>query len=282
MKQHPHNLPKFQSVKSVALTFGVIALSFGLLAPLVQFLAVTAIAGETAEQSKAVNDARVSAIQLLAAIGLGGGFFYTVKTFGLARHTQRAERFTKAIGHIGDQGSEAIRVGGVHSLKLLALEEPLYWPVAEQILSALVRERAKPGIGLTADVHAALAVIGDRPAQSSSNRSPLDLRRVHLPKVNLVGANLERVWLDEAFLDGCDLTDARLGNARLTDADLNKAVLSNADLTACDLTAARFRGANFYKTTISSAEVSRADFSGALNLSRDELKETSGEPLAFP
>jgi hypothetical protein len=268
--------------RTVGLTVLSATVAFCVLAVLVQVAAIWLVQGETARHAKTVNDARVSLIRLLGGIGLAGGFIYTVRTFALTRSTHRAERFTNAIGQIGDRNSETIRAGGVHSLRLLATEEDTYWPVVERVLSALIREKAKPGIQITADVQEALAVIGDRPEQLTPRRPPLDLRGVHLPAAILVRANLERAWLDNASLDGADLTDARLAGARLIGAKLENANLASADITEADLTGANLRLANFYETTMTSAELSDSYLTGSRNLSDEQLKKTSGTPAALP
>jgi hypothetical protein len=268
--------------KTIAV-LSVVVVAFFVLAALVQLAAVQLVEGKSVDESKTVNDARVSLIQLLGLIGLVGGFIYSARTFALTRSTQRADRLVKAIGHIGDQNSEAIRVGGVHSLRLLAMEDTQYWPVAEQILSALVRERARAGKPSTADMRAALMVLGDRPVSSSDlHHRPLDLRGAHLRGVNLVGANLEGVWLDGADLAGANLTDAVLKNATLKGADLEGATLSSANFTAANLSGARLKGANFYETMMMAADVTDSHLSGALNLQADQLKTTSGQPASYP
>ncbi|MDP9696711.1 UNVERIFIED_ORG: hypothetical protein J2X79_004294 [Arthrobacter globiformis] len=260
----------------------VVVLAYLGIASLIQLAAVQMVEGESAERSKAVNDARGSLIQLLGLIGLVGGFVYTARTFALTRSTQRADRFVKAIGHIGDQDSEAIRVGGVHSLGLLTMEDRRYWPVVEQILSALIRERAKAGRPSTADIGAALIVIGSRPEPGSDLHKPLDLRGAHLRGMNLVGANLEGAWLDRAVLAEANLTDAVLINARLTGANLSRAILSSANLSAADLSEAQLQGTNLYETRMTDSVVTGADFSGALNLKDSQMQETSGKPASLP
>jgi hypothetical protein len=268
--------------RTVGLTVLLAVVAFCVLAVLLQVTAIKLVQGVTAEHAKTVNDARVSLIQLLGGIGLIGGFIYTARTFALTRATQRADRFTRAIEQIGDKDSETVRAGGVYSLRLLTMEEGVYWPVVEDVLSALIRERAKPGDPITADVHAALTVIGSRSDQMSAERRPLDLRKVHLPGTNLVSANLKRAWLADACLDGADLTDARLAGASLTGASLEVAELASADFTEADLTGANLRRANFYLTVMTSAELSGCYLTGARNLSAEQLAGTMGDPAAPP
>ena len=268
--------------RTTGLTVLLAVVAFCVLAVLLHVTATRMVQGTTAEHAKTVNDARVSLVQLLGGIGLVGGFIYTARTFALTRATQRAERFTKAIEQIGDKDSSTVRAGGVYNLRLLTEEESIYWPVVEDVLAALIRERAKPGASITADVQAALTVIGDRPDGTSTRRRSLDLQGVHLPGANLVGANLKRARLANACLDGADLRDARLVGASLAGATLEIAELASADLTEADLTQASLRRANFYCTKLGSAELSGCYLTGARNLSAEQLASTTGDPAALP
>lgn len=253
------------SGRTGVLFFLLAVLSVCVLAALVQIVATSFVEGETPDHAKAVNDARVSLIQLLGGVGLLGSFIYTVRTFGLTRATQRADRFTKAIGQLGDKDSESIRAGGVHSLRLLTMEDRRYWPVVEQILSALVRESAKDEHGVSVSVQAAVTALGERPEKPIAGQRTLDLRGVHLPAVHLVGANLERLWLDNSNLAGSDFSDARLANTTLIGANLENARLLNADFTAADLSRSNLRGADFYKAIMKDADLSGSDRDGVLN-----------------
>jgi hypothetical protein len=133
------------------------------------------------ERLKAENDARTSIIQLLAGAGLLGGFVYTVRTFALTRQSQRTTRFSTAVGQIGDKDSEAVRVGGVHSLLMLASESSEFWPPVEEVLSAVLRSANRSRVSVATDVQAAATVLGRRPDRALEDRGPpVDLRGAHL------------------------------------------------------------------------------------------------------
>jgi hypothetical protein len=231
----------------------------------------------TADRLKATNDARALLVQLLAAVGLFGGLVYTARTFGLTRHTQRADRFTKAVGQVGDKDSETARTGGVYGLWLLTQEADWYWPPVEQVLTALVRERAVSDCG--PDVQAAMTVLGRRPARSLGQDGPaLDLRGVHLRGASLVRANLEWVRLDQAHLEEADLTDANLAHATLGSARLERATLSCTNLRDADLSNASARGATFYMAILTGATVSDCDITDAVDLTDAQLGSALGTP----
>jgi hypothetical protein len=217
-----------------------------------------------ADRLTATNAARVSLIQLLGGIGLVGGLVFTVRTYSLARHTQRSDRFANAVGQIGDAGSEATRAAGVYTLWLLTREARAYWPVAEQVLAAVVKQWATPGASLGSDVQAALTVLGQRPVRPAGERGkPLDLRAVDVTGADLAGANLERARLDGACLAKANLVDARLTGASLIKARLDGAMLSSADLTSANLEEASLRDAVLYRTQLADADLRGCDLVGS-------------------
>lgn len=263
------------------ITVLLILAAFVLLTIVVQLAATWISASETPADSRRVNNARTSLVQLLAGIGLTGGFIYAVRTFSLSRSTQRAERFSKAVEQIG-QTSETVRAGGVYSLKLLALEEPIYWPIVEELVCALIRERAKAYDRITSDVQAGLLVLGDRPGVSTAERRALDLRGISLPEAVLVGLNLEGALLDGAHLYNADLTDAQLAHARLVGANLDRANVSKASLESANVSRASLRKSNFFEADLRNANVDGAFLRGALNLNRTQLDSTTGTPAQPP
>lgn len=236
-----------------------------------------------AERLKAENEARTSLIQIIGGVALVGGFTFSVRTFALTRQTQRTDRFTKALDQIGNKDSEAVRVGGIYSLWLLAEEADYFWPLTEEVLAALVRAAALPGSPLRSDVQAALTVIGRRPAREPGFRgTPVDLREVDLSKADLTGANLERVRFDGACLEHAKLVDARLVRARLVGAKLAHADLKSADLTNASLVRATLRRAEMYGAILDGADLTDCDLAGATNLTADQLASARGRPAVAP
>lgn len=290
LRQHLSTSPKANldsNGKVLRWVLVIAAASFVLLAVLIQVAATLLIRDEqgltTVDRLKSINDVRTSLIQLLGGLGLVGGLVYTAKTFSLGRATQRADRFAKAIERIGDN-SETVRVGAVYSLWSVCLEAETYWPTVEQVLCALLRERAKTDATLTADVQAAATVVGGRPSRPAGARGlPLDLRNVNLAGANLARANLERVRLDNAILNGANLTDVKFRRASLTETKFGGADLASAELIEADLSrASLIEGANLWQTVFTGATISDCDFGGARNLTREQLAKTSGEPAAVP
>ena len=224
-----------------------------------------------ADQLAATNSARVSLIQLLGALGLAGGLIFTANTYLLARHSQRADRFAKAIAQIGDD-SETVRAGGAFSLWLLAGEDSSYWPVVEHLLAATIRERSSPPRPSRGDVQAALTVLGRRPVRPAGEKGlPIDLRGADLSGLTASGGNLERVLMDNAQLLDTQFSDTRLVRANLKSAHLDRAILSHADLTNAVLTDATVPGADFYRTVLTGTEITGCNLTDALHVTAEQL-----------
>lgn len=260
---------------------------FIVLAVLIQFGATLLIRHNgplsAADQLTATNSARVSLIQLLGGLGLVGGLIFTARTYLLTRHTQRADRFAKAVEQVGDKGSETVRAGGAFNLWLLAQEAASYWPVVEWLLATMIREHSTQATLSRSDVQAGLTVFGERPLRDPGEKGrPIDLRAVDLSGLSLTGGNFERVLLDRAQLIGTQLTDTNLVRANLNSAHLDRAILSGADLTNAVLTGASLTGANLFKTVLRGSNITDCDFTDALNLTAEQLASAIGIPTAAP
>lgn len=280
-----------------SIAVGIVAIGVMVVALLVQIGATQMVHHRgplaTADRLKATNDARISLIQLLGAVGLLGGLLYTARTYALTRLTQQTSRFTTAVGQVGDKDSETARAGGVYGLWMLTQEDGSYWPSVEQVLASLVRERATSshtGDLIDVDVQAAITVLGRRPTASAAGLRggiSLDLSNAKLRGANLVRANLEWMRLDGADLEGANLSDARCGHATFVDARMTGATLSSADLSCADLTGATATTATFYKTNMYKATLTGCDLTAArnlteaLNLTPAQLAQSTGAPAAI-
>lgn len=232
-----------------------------------------------AEAVVATNNARGSVIQLLAGVTLIAGAVFTARTYLLNRHTNRTDRFAKAVTNLGDD-SPSVRTGGVLSLWNLARESPGYWPSIEEMLASFIRERAAStkttqAAAATArpdnDVQVALRVLGKRPhARIELHGEPLDLGFLNLADADLTGANLEKVRLDGSSLFGAKLSDARLNGASLRSARLEFADLASADLTYADIRGAALDGSSFYEATTTGTKASGCDLSKVRDLTDEQ------------
>jgi hypothetical protein len=76
-----------------------------------------------AEQLKAVNDVRAPLVAFLVAVGAAGTLWFTGRTYRLNREGHVTDRYTKAVGQLGD-GSPAVRIGGVYALERIGNDSP--------------------------------------------------------------------------------------------------------------------------------------------------------------
>lgn len=185
----------------------------------------------------------------------------------IAERGQFAERYTKAVEHIGQQGADHLqtRLGGVYALERLARDSSDDQAIIVEVLSAFVRTNA-PSRGVTVpdggsrcpeqsvlpDVQAALTVLGRRDTQYDKG-TRVDLRRTCLRTAELTGAVLAGANLELADLRGSNLTRARLGAAYLYGALFNGALLDRVDL----------RGATLTGADLSAVDLRRADYDSA-------------------
>jgi len=196
------------------------------------------------------------------------GVVFAGRTYQLGRQGQITDRYTKAIGQLGDDKLE-IRLGGIYALERIAVDSHRDHSTIVEVLSAYGREcrpvdltvytAAIEGketlIPLGTDVQAALTVLGRLPRR--------DLPRAHLQKVNLAGVNLESADLVGADLAGADLTQARLVNADLTGADLNHATLTRARFDAATLVGANLTAAVATRARLTNVDLTDATLLGA-------------------
>ena len=231
----------------------------------------------------------------------------TQENLKLSQEAQVTDRFTKAIGQLGDQKLE-VRLGGIFALERIArVYKEYHWTIME-VLTAYLRENAawkeekaaeKVDLGrkLPSDIEGIIAVLRRRVLSHEYGReglSPedqvLDLRRVdlrganladinaeglilvysHLESANLRGSNLEKALLEGVHLDGAYLDMVDLNNALLPKASLRGAWLRRTNLVGTLLTDADFTNAN-----LDDADLSNANFIGA-NFAGVDLRSTKG------
>lgn len=290
------------SWRALAIGALIAILTFAVSLAVVQSIAIYIVGPPQVSQADgdwlmAVNDVRLSEIQLLGGIVVSLGLWFTARTYLLTRQSQLVDRFSKAIEHISNKESIAARSGGVYSLLLMATDRPEYWTVVEEVLASMIRERASGSV-VEADVQAALTVLGKRPTRLPGQKGrPIYLKDVKLPGANLVQCNLERVVLEKADLSHANLTDARLKRTILDDAQLSGANMSSADLTDASLRGAILERANFYEASLRGAILEGANFNeaklssadledsllkGAKNLTTKQLESASGKPSELP
>ena len=268
---------------------------------------------EPKDLATAENEARAGLAQLLAGLAVLAGLFFSwqqiqdtrrdsLEMQELTEQGQITDRFTRAVGQIGDQERQ-VRLGGIYALERIARDSKEDAGPVVEILTALVRERAPwpdPDAGTAqaleraapvtrpptppADVQAVLTVLSRGnwrdwwPGEQLGAPSPggllcLNLSGADLRGVRLRGEALPPLCMAASNLVMANLTDADLGDAYLADADLSGAFLEGANLSdaylACaNLTGAYLReaslaGAYLGGATLVDANVMDTDLSGA-------------------
>lgn len=162
----------------------------------------------TAEHLKAANDTRAPLVTFLIAVGAAGTLWFTGGTYRLSREGHVTDRYTKAVGQLGDSSSP-VRIGGVYALERIGNDSPKDTTTIVYVLGAFIRERSRVTRERperpAEDVLAGLRVIGRLLPKSSVL---LDLRGVDLRNTDLSYIPASRV-----MLDGADLRDAVLPRA---------------------------------------------------------------------
>jgi hypothetical protein len=238
------------------------------------------------DRLKAVSDVRGQVVQLIGVVGVITGLWYTARTYFLSRATQTADRFLNATKQISED-LVAVRIAGIFGLHKIAKFSPDYWPLVDRLLSAFIRERATNRQKSWDDVHAALSVIGapstERPQREVGPAGErLDLRNTYLSDCDLSHLILDRARFDSARLGNADLRDAHLTGAILANVDAWSATFSGAILIGADLTGAKLCGSDFRQVQLDKAHLEGADLLGVRNLTKEQLKTTTGIPRRYP
>jgi hypothetical protein len=221
----------------------------------------------------------VAAVSALVFNGISA--LATGHQIDLQRQGQFTDRYSKAVEQLGANGVN-VRLGGVYALERLMRDSPSDQPTIVEVLSAFIRNNARPRTttapvmpgagGMTlprpeTDVLGALTVLArrdtrhDAPKQatdlSRTDLSNLDLRQVDLHGANLVASDLHGSSLRAVDLTGANLAIADFSGADLTAANLAGAQMFFTDLAGADLTEVNLAGADFVDTNLTGANLDR-------------------------
>ncbi len=141
------------------------------------------------------------------------------------------------------------------------------------------------------DVQAATTVIGRRSvrrkANEALNKYRIDFENANLQSVELSKSSFERARLFRVRLEGAFLRAARMDEALLVGARMEGALLWEAQLEGSVLIGVRMEGADLFKANFRSADLMRwtnacararsADFSGARNMTQEQVNAMFGD-----
>lgn len=226
---------------------------------------------------------------MLTALAAFGALYFTSQSLGatrdqlaLSEQGQIADRFTKAVGQLGDKDSVDVRLGGIYALERIARDSPRDHSTVMEVLSAFVREHApvatcvtpKPGFGPPTDVQAVLTVLHRR--DGSRDPDPLNLAESCLSGAALAGGQLAKTIflqsdLSHANLVGVDFTGAHFGGAKLAsatffDGNLSNAILIGADLSGADLELVELANANLGAANLTNARLGNSSYAFGADL----------------
>ena len=155
-----------------------------------------------AERLNAVNDVRAPLVAFLVAVGAAGTLLFTARTYVLNWEGHVTDRYTKAVGQLGDAASP-VRIGGVYALERIGNDSPKDRTTIIYVLGAFIRERSKEIRARPddpqEDVKAGLRVVSRLLAMSDV---VLDLRDADLQNSDLSQLPADQVLLDGAKLNG--------------------------------------------------------------------------------
>jgi len=253
----------------------------------------------------AVNDGRRTWAQIIGAIGLAGGLWFSWRNSATTREVWITDRLGRAVQQLTSK-KLAVRLGGIYALGRIAADSRRDHPSIVEILSSYIHERtrwnrpeghqsrfdvvnrreswvdpeaterqfkwAKP------DIQAALVMLAQR-------RVAFDVERIRLGGCNLAGAGVPSGDLSRASLDGSNFEHSGLARVRLVgvsayDTVFDDAALSEADFQDATLVKARFRGADLRRANLRGANLTAADFIDA-NLSEAVLDGADVDSAIF-
>jgi hypothetical protein len=279
----------------------VIVVSLVLLPAFLGFLG--AVVGPDSAESRAyLVQAQVAAVallfQLVGAVALGLGLFYTAQTLRVNQEGQITDRFTKAVDQLGSSQMR-VRIGGIFALQRIASDsERDYWPIIE-VLCAYARESEEPPrIDETLEVPVIEAphdiqIIADVLKRRKHYLGHGETERINLRLADLRGASLgfpsyehgipaashwegaifDRAKLDHVHFTGCHLDGANFGFASLEGASFFYACLDAASFDGANLAGARFHQSSLVGAVLIGANLEGADLEDA-NLNGAYLDET--------
>ena len=162
--------------------------------------------GMTAAQTlMTVNDVRTVLVAFVVAAGAAGTLWFTGRSYALNREGHVTDRYTKAVGQLGDKSSP-VRVGGVYALERIGHDSAKDRTTIIYVLGAFIRERSRdpereerPPEDLLAGIR-----VAGRLLQRTDNVL-LDLTEADLRNTDLSRLPRDRVILERAKLEGAKL-----------------------------------------------------------------------------
>jgi hypothetical protein len=229
-----------------------------------------------ADRAKAINDIRTTLLQGLGGAALLIGAYFTWRQVQVAREGQLTDRFTSAVGQLGNRSID-VCLGGIYALERIAIDSKRDRQTAYEVMCAYIRKHASFQPPDEPSVPEAPPASGDRPgstdglaakrrlAWQAGQGPPLRVRAADVQAaISVLGRRLGVPGHDTLDLSRVDLRGARLREARLPSADLHYSDLSGADLSGADLHLADLTGTRLAAAGLIGANLHQADLRTAI------------------
>ncbi|GAA1312020.1 pentapeptide repeat-containing protein [Saccharothrix xinjiangensis] len=181
------------------------------------------------EEFTATTELRRLVVEATAAVLLLVGSWVALSEYQTTKERQDSERFAQAIELLGGEDA-TVRIGAVYSLESVARSDDLYYPVMDDMLTAMIRSKfpyggstaaRPPGAFADPVVQAAVRVLGRAPDRSGRK---LDLSRSDLHHVDFLGGDFRGALFVDSNLAGATGADANFEGADFTGAAVGRAL----------------------------------------------------------
>lgn len=204
---------------------------------------------------------RSALLQALGGLVLVTGLVFTARGFRLSHEGHITDRYAKSVEQLGS-GSADVRIGGVFALERIARDSKPDRQTIVEVLTAFVREhsrldwRTAKTEPITADVQAALTVLGRRPG------SDLEGARLDFYHAGLRGAHLTSGDWRNAMFDYGHLTDTLFASAQLDGADLSFCTAERVGFSGASARGVHLVNAKYQHCWFLDSDFTNADFYG--------------------
>lgn len=180
------------------------------------------------ERFTATTELRRLVVEAVAAALLLVGSWVAISEYQTTKAREDSERFAQAIEMLGED-EQTVRIGAVYALEGVARSDGHYYPVMDDMLTAMIRAKypydsaagttTPPAASSDPVVQAAVRVLGRAPERPGRR---LDLRRADLRNVDFLGGDFREANFTDSNLSGVNARDADFRQADFTGAAVGR------------------------------------------------------------
>ncbi|MFD7659063.1 pentapeptide repeat-containing protein [Actinosynnema sp. NPDC059797] len=175
------------------------------------------------ERFTATTELRRLVVEAVAAALLLVGSWVAISEYQTTKAREDSERFAQAIEMLGED-EQTVRIGAVYALEGVARSDGHYYPVMDDMLTAMIRAKypydsaagtstTPPAASSDPVVQAAVRVLGRAPERPGRR---LDLSRADLRNVDFLGGDFREADFTDSNLSGVNARDADFRQADFT------------------------------------------------------------------